>query len=325
MLLRAMASLPGVQLNVIGGAHQEPVYHQFSDTLNLNNVNFLGEVSDQDLQTMLKHSHVLVLPSRSKSEAFGILLLEAMAAGCVPISSNLPGVRDVVGQVGFTFPVADFHALSHLLSYLRDHPDVVERYARQAQAKAQRYTWQRTLDAHERLFRQLIVNEEIKAAVKAGKAHEVAILETLSAHLETNSSALYQGNHYQLERYLIYGENLAWPDEAVYQHGVLGFVVEQQQTMRLPDDVQETYLVDRLDVLANRSTLVTMIHTPEPYLFCFSRSANQQPFTAEDRRWLENIATRLASTTEGETQPLPTSSTPRKAKSSKCRLKSGSD
>ena len=127
-----------------------------------NNVTFLGKVSDEALQTALSESHVLVLPSRTKAEAFGLVLLEAMAAGCVPIASNLPGVRDVVtGQVGFTFPVDDSDTLGALLSYLHKHPEIVKRYATQAQAKAGQYRWQRSVEAHDRLFRQLIINEQV--------------------------------------------------------------------------------------------------------------------------------------------------------------------
>ncbi|MGB0385337.1 MAG: glycosyltransferase [Ardenticatenaceae bacterium] len=310
VLLRSMASLPGTQLNVIGGGHHAEAYHQLSEDLNLTNVNFLGKVSDRELQEALKGSHVLVLPSRTKAEAFGIVLLEAMAAGCVPISSNLPGVRDVVGQVGFTFPIGDSNALMQHLTYLRDHPEVVDRYARQAQAKARRYSWERTTEAHERLFRKIIVQEEIKEAVKVGKRIEVAILETLSAHLAASSSALYEGDQeaYELERRVIYGQNLQWPKDVVYQKGILGFVMEQEGTMLLPNDVQNTYLAEALGCLAGRSTLTTIINTPEQLqlLFCFSRATNQRLFTTADRRWLEKIAGLLTTKREERDRaPLP--------------------
>ncbi|MGB0388925.1 MAG: glycosyltransferase [Ardenticatenaceae bacterium] len=297
ILLRGMAGLPGVQLNVIGGGHQAQSYRQMAEELNLRNVAFLGKVRDSELQAALKESHILVLPSRSKLEGFGIVLLEAMAAGCVPISSALPGVRDVVGQVGFTFPVGDSNALRQLLSYLRDHSDVVERYAHQAQAKARRYTWERAALAHEQLFRQIIVTEELRAALKSRKRYEIACLETLSTHLQAFSSVLYQGSPHadQLEQRIIYGEPFASPKQAISQKGVLGFAVEQERTMLLPDDVKDTYLAHALGALADRSTLLTSILLPEQKqtLFCFTRAAEEQPFTPADRRWLENMAALL--------------------------------
>ncbi len=295
ILLRGMAGLPGVQLNVIGGGHQAPTYRQMAKELNLRHVTFLGKLRDSELQAALKNSHILVLPSRSRLESFGIVLLEAMAAGCVPISSALPGVRDVVGQVGFTFPVGDSNALRQLLSYLRDHPEVVERYAHQAQAKARRYTWERAALAHEHLFRQIIVTEELRAALKRGKRYQVACLETLSAHLQACSSVLYQGPPHadQLQRRVMYGQPFAWPKQAIFQKGVLGFVVEQKRTMLLPDEVKDTYLAHALGPLAARSTLLTSVILPEEKqtVFCFTRAADEEPFTPADRRWLENMVT----------------------------------
>ena len=327
VLLNAMPSLPGTQLNVIGGGHHAESYYQLADELNLKNVNFLGKVSDEELQDVLQASHVLVLPSRTKAEAFGLVLLEAMAAGCVPISSNLPGVRDVVGQVGFTFPVGDSNALMQQLSYLRDRPDVVERYARQAQAKARRYNWERSIEAHERLFRQIIVEEEIKEATKAGKPIHAGILETLSAHLASSSSALYEATQEEGEfhREVIYGEHLQWPKEAVYQQGILGFIIEQERTMLLPDDVKETYLAHMLGPLANRSTLAMLIHTSDErqLLFCFSRNSQKAPFTAADRRWLDKMAIFLTSKRveeEPSPEPLATQPSANKAMGGMARL-----
>lgn len=306
ILLRGMAGLPGVQLNVIGGGHQAQSYRQMAEELNLRNVTFLGKLHDSELQATLKESHILVLPSRSKLEAFGIVLLEAMAAGCVPISSALPGVRDVVGQVGFTFPIGDSNALRQLLSYLRDHPEVVERYAQQAQAKARRYTWQRATLAHEHLFRQIMVTEELRAGIKSGNSDQVAYLETLSAHLQASSSVLYQASSQanQLERRVVYGQPFAWPKQAISQKGVLGFVVEQKRTMLLPDDVKNTYLAHTLGRLAAHSTLVTSIILPEQKqtLFCFSRGAEEPPFTRADRRWLEHMVALLTAKREQKDQ-----------------------
>ena len=312
ILLRSMAMLPGVQLNIIGGGHHEQSYRQMAQALNLKNINFLGKVSDENLQAVLKASDVLALPSLTMAEAFGIVLLEAMAAGCVPIASNLPGVRDVVGQAGFTFPVGDFAALAQLLGYLRDHPDVVTRYAHQAQAKARRYTWQRTLEAHHRLFQQTLVAAEVAESVQSGKSGSVAILEAVASHLAMASSTLYQGTRASgfLTRQTTRGQNYHWPSGVTYQRGILGYVFEQNQTLLLPDDVEQTYLAPELGPLADRSILVTSFATAngEQALLCFSRGPQQTPFTREDKRWLVDTMRQLA----GETAPADILSIPEK-------------
>ncbi len=307
VLLRSMAMLAGVQLNIIGGGHHEQSYRRLARALNLKNINFLGKVSDEDLQAVLKASDVLVLPSLTMAEAFGIVLLEAMAAGCVPLASNLPGVRDVVGQVGFTFPVGDFGALAQLLGYLRDHPAVVTRYARQAQAKARRYTWQRTLDAHHQLFQRLLVSAEVAEAAQSGQSAPVAMLETLASHLSATSSTLYKGDKTSgfLTRRTTHGQNFRWPSGVTYQQGILGYVFEQNQTLLLPDDVDQTYLATELGPLAGRSILVasfTMANS-EQALLCFSRDPRQAPFSREDKRWLVDTMKQLVTETVPATTP----------------------
>lgn len=55
-----------------------------------------GYASEKELPQHYSASNVLVLPSVSKLEAFGIVLLEAMASGIPVIASDIPGVRSVV-------------------------------------------------------------------------------------------------------------------------------------------------------------------------------------------------------------------------------------
>ncbi len=156
ILLQAMSQVPNAKLDIIGGGHHEDAYMRLAADLALEQVNFLGKVSDEALQEALQRSHILVLPSRTKAEAFGLVLLEAMAAGCVPIASDLPGVRDVVAGGGFTFPVDDFAALGTLLAELYLEPERVQSCAVRAQEKARSYTWKRCADAHNDLFQRLV-------------------------------------------------------------------------------------------------------------------------------------------------------------------------
>lgn len=156
VLLHAMTGLPTVNLTVVGAGHHAASYQQLATDLELNNVRFLGAVSDEELQRVMKQAHVLVLPSRTKAEAFGIVLIEAMAAGCVPVASDLPGVCDVVSHAGFTFPVGDSDELMKLLHHLSENPALVQRQAAIAQMQARYYTWQRCVDAHELLFEKMI-------------------------------------------------------------------------------------------------------------------------------------------------------------------------
>jgi len=64
------------------------------------NIKFFGHVSWQDLIKLYRTSTVFTLPSFTRLEAFGIVLLEAMACETPVIASDIPGVRDVIGGAG---------------------------------------------------------------------------------------------------------------------------------------------------------------------------------------------------------------------------------
>lgn len=166
VLLDACAGLAGVRLWVIGKGHCEETCRRQAANLGLEDVTFWGSVSDAELVARLHESHVLVLPSLTRSEAFGIALLEGMSAGCVPVASHLPGVAGVVGNEGFTFPPGDVPALCEAIVRLRDDPALRTHLAGVAKAKARLYSWERVVFNYDRLFARLVAPP---AAVEPGQ------------------------------------------------------------------------------------------------------------------------------------------------------------
>ncbi len=102
VLLKAVAELDKYvnfpwRLVVVGDGDLRQSYQDLARKLKLDNkVLFVGSQSEQDLISFYQLADVLVLPSIDQSEAFGLVLIEAMACGCPVIASNLPGVRWVV-------------------------------------------------------------------------------------------------------------------------------------------------------------------------------------------------------------------------------------
>ncbi len=94
------------QILVVGDGNLRQEYEALSRNLGLEEgVIFAGSASEEDLPKYYNLADLFVLPSIDGSEAFGLVLLEAMASGVPVIASNLPGVRTLVpaGKVTTSF------------------------------------------------------------------------------------------------------------------------------------------------------------------------------------------------------------------------------
>lgn len=156
ILLEAAADLENTRLWVIGNGHYTEICQRLAARLDLPDVTFWGSLPDEEMISLLKQAHALVLPSVTRSEAFGIALLEGMAAGNVPIASHLPGVADLVGNEGFTFQAGDARALREILQRVRDDTALRTHLASLAQSKSWLYSWERTVFEYERVFTRLV-------------------------------------------------------------------------------------------------------------------------------------------------------------------------
>lgn len=155
VLLKAFQEMQGARLWIVGDGHQAQASRLLAERLGLQDVTFWGQLPDHEMIARLQQAHVLVLPSVTRLEAFGLALLEGMAAGCVPVASHLPGVADVVGNEGFTFSPGDAQALHQILLRLRDDAVLRQHHANLAQARARLYPWRRVVFGYERIFRRL--------------------------------------------------------------------------------------------------------------------------------------------------------------------------
>ena len=92
--------------------------------LNLENeVNFLGKISEKELDNLYLSSNIYVFPSLV--EGFGSPLLEAMSYGLPIISSNRTVMPEVIGDAGILIePTAENFANS--IEYLINHPEQIE-------------------------------------------------------------------------------------------------------------------------------------------------------------------------------------------------------
>ena len=136
-----VASVPAVRLLVAGPGNIEQVRALIPAPLQ-SRVELLGLVSEADKAGVYASGAVYCAPN-THGESFGVVLIEAMAAGTPVVASDLEAFRRVLqdGRAGVLFPVGDSAALAAALAaLLRDAPRRTELAARGRQAVAP-YDW----------------------------------------------------------------------------------------------------------------------------------------------------------------------------------------
>ncbi len=138
-LLEAMRMVDATLLLVGTGPLDAALKQSAQDFGVSHKVKFLGRVDN--LQKYYRASSVFVLPSISRAEAFGLVQLEAMAAGVPVINTDLnSGVPEVSldGITGITVPPEDANSLAQAINRLLDDPALGRRMGEAGRVRAQR-------------------------------------------------------------------------------------------------------------------------------------------------------------------------------------------
>ncbi len=125
VLLHALSHCDDMQLLCVGeGECRWDLQTQIDEARLTHRVKLLGFCDDGLTAALLATCDALVLPSVARSEAFGMVLLEAMIWGKPVVASDIvgSGTRFVVeqGQHGLTFPAGDAGALALALQQLQN-------------------------------------------------------------------------------------------------------------------------------------------------------------------------------------------------------------
>ena len=162
VLLRALAHMPdkGIRLLVVGDGNLGPTYQKQAAELGLGDrVIFCGHVSDEELPTHYALCDLLVLPSITMGEAFGVVLLEAMACGKPVIASNLPGMRSVVsdGEDGLLVQPGEVDDLTDKIQMLLEDPQRRREMGDRGRAKVEaKYAWPKIIPRLVRVYEEVL-------------------------------------------------------------------------------------------------------------------------------------------------------------------------
>lgn len=153
VLLRAVGRLANIEVLLVGDGPKRLDLERLAANLGIaGQVRFLGNRSD--VPALLAAADIYIQPSCW--EGFGIATLEAMAAGLPVVASDVPGLRDVVGDAGLLFKTGSAADLTECVARLMSDPDLRSRLASLAQKRSRQFSIQAAAAAYVRLYKSVI-------------------------------------------------------------------------------------------------------------------------------------------------------------------------
>ncbi|WP_324662037.1 glycosyltransferase [Haloarcula sediminis] len=149
---------PDVHLNVFGDGPLEDELRAQVERLDLSeNVTFHGYVDQAVVRDHLSRARAFVHPSRS--ESFSLVRLEAMAAGCPVVVTDISGAREMVreGEEGFVVPIESPEPIADAVTTLLSDYDLTKQIARQARDRIEeKYDWRKIAEEYLDVYRSLV-------------------------------------------------------------------------------------------------------------------------------------------------------------------------
>jgi phosphatidylinositol alpha-mannosyltransferase len=132
------------RLLLVGGGPQEREARRYVATRRLQGVHFLGRVTDDERNQLFRTADVYCSPATGR-ESFGIVLLEAMAAGAPIVASDIHGYKGVVrrGREALLVPPKDHKELAVALGRLLSDRELARTMAENGPRRAEEFSWPR--------------------------------------------------------------------------------------------------------------------------------------------------------------------------------------
>lgn len=131
------------RLLLAGAGPLEKQVRRYLLTRRTGGVELLGRVSDAEKARLFATADVFVAPATGR-ESFGIVLLEAMAAGRAIVASDIHGYRSVVrrGEQGLLVPPHEPRALAGAIARILSADEARRRMGEAGRARVQQFSWQ---------------------------------------------------------------------------------------------------------------------------------------------------------------------------------------
>jgi glycosyltransferase involved in cell wall biosynthesis len=156
-----LESIPDARLALVGdGPYRPELEKHFEGTA----THFVGYLTGVDLGAAFASADAFIFPSRT--ETLGLVLLEAMAAGCPVVAARSGGITDIVtdGINGHLFDPADDQGAIAATHRLFDQLDEREILQQNARAEAERWGWAAATQQLQKFYSTVIASGSLPLA-----------------------------------------------------------------------------------------------------------------------------------------------------------------
>ena len=135
-----------------------PESEKYIKLIKENGIEFYSEIPFKEIKKYYQEADVFVLPSTS--EAFGLVLLEAMACGTPVVASNVGGIPGVVkdGFVGFLVPPKDPQAIAKKVLKILENPELRETMSKNCMEWTKKFTWKNIAQKYLKVYYEILAN-----------------------------------------------------------------------------------------------------------------------------------------------------------------------
>ncbi|ERN40475.1 glycosyltransferase [Rubidibacter lacunae KORDI 51-2] len=156
-----LESIPDARLAIVGdGPHREVLEQHFAETPTY----FVGYLRGEALASAYASADAFIFPSRT--ETLGLVLLEAMAAGCPVVAAASGGIPDIVtdGVNGYLFAPDDPDGAVRATQCLLDARTEREQLRQNARREAERWSWAAATQQLQDYYRTMVGQSQLSTA-----------------------------------------------------------------------------------------------------------------------------------------------------------------
>jgi glycosyltransferase involved in cell wall biosynthesis len=169
--------VPGMRLAIVGdGPLRSELERRFNGTATV----FTGYMKGDELVSAYASADLFVLPSRT--ETLGLVLLEAMAAGCPVVACRAGGVPDAIedGVTGFLFDPGQDGSLAATVQKAWNSKGELETIRSNARRDVERHSWARATNELREAYRQ-VIHDKLKHGWRVRDRAEIPLPKRLAA------------------------------------------------------------------------------------------------------------------------------------------------